>query len=71
MAKDYKKMRGFGKDFKQPQMPRSEGKKLADNTQSPNVYPIETSTEKYDLDRMRYHSVGTKGYARQAFEYDY
>jgi hypothetical protein len=71
MAKDYKEMRGYGAKEKKYDMPKKEMKMLADNTQSDYVYPIATDTEKTDMGRMRYHAVGDKGYARQAFDYDY
>lgn len=54
-----------------PTMKKTEREVLKDGTHSPYVYPIETDTEKYDLGRMRYDSIGMKGYSRQAFEYDY
>jgi len=60
-----------GRYASMPKMKRSEREVLKDGTQSPYVYPIETDTEKYDLGRMRYDSVGMKGYSRAAFEYDY
>jgi hypothetical protein len=44
---------------------------LKDNAQASSVYPIATMTEDSDMGRMRYHPVGDKGYARQAFDYDY
>lgn len=72
MADDYKMRRGSGKEEdRYSKMPKGELMKLKDNTQAPSVYGIETDSEKYDLDRVRYDSVGTKGYPRQAFEYDY
>lgn len=54
-----------------PTMKKGEKEVLKDGTQSSYVYPLETDTEKYDLGRMRYDNIGMKGYARQAFEYDY
>ena len=71
MAKDYKETRGSGKMEYGPKMGKGESGMLKDNKQASSVYPIETDTEKSDLGRMRYHSVGDKGYARQAFDYDY
>lgn len=68
MAEDYTKVRGMGK---QEKMPKMEKGKLKDGRQAGEVYPIPTDSEKADLGRMRYHSVGNKGYPRQAFEYDY
>ena len=56
---------------KYQRMPVGEMKELRDNTHSPYLYPIKTDTQKYDLSRMRYDSVGMKGYSRQAFDYDY
>lgn len=52
-------------------MSKGEMKELKDGTHSPFVYPIPTDSEKYDMDRVRYDSVGMKGYSRQAFDYDY
>ncbi len=52
-------------------MPKGEMKELKDGTHSPYLYAITTETQKDDLGRMRYDSVGMKGYARQAFAYDY
>lgn len=73
MAEDYKRARGFGKNDNDlyPKMPKAEMKMLKDGTQASSVYDINTDSEKSDLDRMRYHSVGNKGYPRQAFAYDY
>ena len=56
---------------KYQRMPKGEIKALKDNTQASSVYDIRTDTEKYDLGRMRYDSVGMKGYSKQAFDYDY
>ena len=61
---------GYNTDNYQ-RMPKGKIKELKDNTQSKYVYDIDTDTEKYDLGRMRYDSVGMKGYSRQAFDYDY
>ena len=61
---------GYNRDMYQ-RMPKGEIKELKDNTHSPYLYEIKTDTQKYDLDRMRYDSVGMKGYSRKAFEYDY
>lgn len=33
------------------------------------VYPINTMAEQYDMGKIRYDSVGTKGYPAQAFDY--
>lgn len=76
MAKDYMKMRGSGAEYKKMysdkySMKGQEKKKLADNTQSDYVYPIATATQQEDMGRLRYNSVGDKGYSRQAFDYDY
>lgn len=72
MADDYKKVRGSGeKDDHYKKMGKGERGMLKDNKQASSVYPIKTDSEKYDMDRVRYHSVGTKGYPSQAFEYDY
>ncbi len=35
------------------------------------VYPIATDSEQYDMGKIRYDSVGTKGYPAQAFDYKY
>ncbi len=50
---------------------RGEMKELKDGTQAGHVYDIPTDTEKADMGRIRYDSVGMKGYSRQAFDYDY
>lgn len=72
MAEEYMKVRGKGKDENaRGKMPKVERSKLKDGAQASEVFDIPTDTEKSDLGRMRYHSVGTKGYARQAFQYDY
>lgn len=72
MAADYKKSRGSGMyEDRYSNMPKGEMMKLKDNTQASSVYGIDTDSEKYDMDRVRYDTVGTKGYPRQAFEYDY
>ena len=74
MAKDYTAVKGYGKmekDRYSKKMGRSERGMLKDGTQASGVYSIPTDTEKSDLGRMRYHSVGDKGYSRQAFDYDY
>lgn len=73
MAEDYKNARGYEKKDNglYPKMPKSEMKVLKDGTQASEVYDINTDSEKSDLDKMRYHSVGNKGYPRQAFNYDY
>lgn len=76
MADDYKKVRGSGmtedrwKD-RYAKMPERERDSLKDGKQAPEVFGIDTDSEKYDMDRVRYDSVGTKGYPRQAFDYDY
>lgn len=44
---------------------------LKDNTQAGEVKKISTDSEKYDMGRMRYYSVGTKGYPAQAMDYEY
>ena len=72
MAKDYKEVRRSDRDEdRYAKMPKGEMRMLKDGKQAPTVYGIETDSEKYDMDRVRYDSVGTKGYPRQAFEYDY
>lgn len=71
MAEDYTKARGTGRREGNSKMSKKEMSSLKDNKQDGEVYSIPTDTEKYDLGRMRYHSVGTKGYPKQAFEYDY
>lgn len=76
MADDYKKVRGSGDKENRyrdryAQMGERERDSLKDGKQSPEVFKIDTDSEKYDMDRVRYDSVGTKGYPRQAFDYDY
>jgi hypothetical protein len=72
MADDYKKMKGMGaKEKDRYSMGKGERSMLKDNAQASSVYPIATMTEDSDMGRMRYHPVGDKGYARQAFDYDY
>lgn len=74
MAKDYMRARGSGADKRSDRyakMPKGEMKELKDGTQANYVYGINTEAEKYDLGRLRYDTVGMKGYPRQAFEYDY
>ena len=44
---------------------------LKDNTQASGVKPIATNSEQYDMGRLRYESVGSKGYPAQAWDYDY
>jgi hypothetical protein len=76
MAEDYMKVRR-AKEMESRGTARRElkasGEKrmLKDNTQAGFVYGINTETEKYDMGRVRYDSVGMKGYAPQAFDYDY
>jgi len=65
-----KKPYGWDNDSYQ-RMPMGNVKELKDSTQSPYVYDIPTDTEKYDMGRMKYDSIGMKGYARQAYDYDY
>jgi len=36
-----------------------------------SVKSIPTNTEQYDMGKIRWDSVGTKGYPRQAFDYQY
>lgn len=72
MAEDYMKARGTGaREERSSGMSKREMSSLKDNKQDGDVFSISTETEKYDLGRVRYHSVGTKGYPKQAFEYDY
>lgn len=51
--------------------PKGSAPKLKDGTQDGSVYGIPTNSEKYDMGRMKYDSVGSKGYPKQAFDYDY
>lgn len=44
---------------------------LKDGEQSGNVKYVSTDSEKYDMGRVRYDSVGTKGYPAEAWKYDY
>ena len=77
MAEAYTKVRnarsmgGEKRNHRYASMPRGELKELKDGTHSPYVYDIPTDTQKYDLGRMRYDSVGSKGYSKEAFRYDY
>ena len=76
MAEMYTKVRnssgnGKYKSDRYASMPKGEMKELKDGTHSPFLYAIATDTQKYDLGRMRYDSIGMKGYSRQAFRYDY
>lgn len=66
MADDYKKVRSG--EYK---MEKRERDILEDGKQAPHVFSIPTDSEKEDLDRLRYESVGNKGYPREAFRYDY
>lgn len=76
MAESYTKIRSgsmsveSGKDrYASP--PKGSAPKLKDGTQDGGVYGINTESEKYDIGKIRYHSVGSKGYPSQAFDYDY
>jgi hypothetical protein len=44
---------------------------LKDGAQAPTVKPINTNAGQYDLGRVKYNSVGSKGYPEQAFAYEY
>lgn len=44
---------------------------LKDNTQASEVKQVSTNSEQYDMGRVRYESVGSKGYPAQAWDYDY
>lgn len=65
-----KKPYGWDNDSYQ-RMPMGSIKELKDGTHSTYVSDIQTDTEKYDMGRMKYDSIGMKGYARQAYDYDY
>lgn len=44
---------------------------LKDNTQAGEVKQVPTDSEQYDMGRVRYESVGSKGYPAQAWDYKY
>ena len=44
---------------------------LKDNTQAGNVKSVSTNSEQYDMGRVRYESVGSKGYPAEAWNYEY
>ena len=44
------------------------GFSIKDNTQDGVVKNISTNSEKYDMGRCKYDSVGTKGYPSQAIQ---
>ena len=68
----YDGMKPYGWDTdKYQRLPQSEIKQLRDNTQAPHMFDISTSTQKYDMGRVRYDSIGMKGYGSQAYDYDY
>ena len=73
MAEDYTDVRMARKreDRYASNLSKGEKEMLKDGKQAPSVYGIETDSEKYDMDRIRYDSVGMKGYPKQAFDYDY
>lgn len=43
---------------------------LKDNTQASPVKGINTDSQKYDMGRCKYNSVGTQGYPSQASQQD-
>ena len=44
---------------------------LRDNTHDGEVKKVPTDSEQYDMNRVRYYSVGTKGYPAEAMDYEY
>jgi hypothetical protein len=44
---------------------------LKDNTQAGDVKYVSTNSEQYDMGRVRYESVGSKGYPAEAWNYEY
>ena len=44
---------------------------LRDGEQAPSVKHVPTDSEQYDMDRVRYESVGSKGYPAEAWNYEY
>lgn len=44
---------------------------LEDGRQASEVRPINANSEQYDMDKIRWNSVGSKGYPSQAFDYEY
>ena len=44
---------------------------LKDGTQASGVRSIPTDSEKYDMGRVKYESVGSKGYPAEAWNYEY
>ena len=44
---------------------------LKDGTHSSGLRSIPTNSEKYDMDRVKYESVGSKGYPAEAWNYEY
>lgn len=47
------------------------GFNLKDGTQASEVKNISTTSEQYDMGRIRYEHVGSKGYPAQAWDYKY
>lgn len=45
--------------------------KIKDNAQSGDVKHISADSEQYDLGRVRYKGVGSKGYPAKAWDYTY
>ena len=44
---------------------------LKDGEQAGYVKYVSTNSEQYDMGRVRYETVGSKGYPAQAWKYDY
>ncbi|HUU88159.1 MAG TPA: hypothetical protein VMX17_10455 [Candidatus Glassbacteria bacterium] len=44
---------------------------LQDNAQASTVKNVPSDAEKYDMNRMRYYSAGSKGYPSEAWNYQY
>jgi len=44
---------------------------LKDNTHASAVKSVSTNSEQYDMGRVQYESVGSKGYPAEAWKYEY
>lgn len=44
---------------------------LKDGTQASDVKYVSTNSEQYDMGRVKYESVGSKGYPAEAWNYEY
>lgn len=50
---------------------RGGGFNLKDNTHASDVKNVSMNSEQYDMGRVQYESVGSKGYPAQAWDYSY